>query len=168
MEYQHLHQDGGQDAQLVSSHRLEWARDVGVDVNAEEPEEDFVGVRKAMEATAGVTISWCLSDWTFENGPIRQIPGSVRRSPRPSLAAPEFVLIRNVALHSIRLCSRFRLRKRSQGGCESQPWSALPRAAASFATAAAGTAQRQVSLAPFSSFVHESVSLTEGVAGRQT
>ena len=78
MEYQHLHQDGGQDAQLVSSHRLEWARDVGVDVNAEEPEEDFVGVRKAMEATTGVTISWCLSDWTFENGPIRQIPGSVR------------------------------------------------------------------------------------------
>ena len=72
----------------MSSHRLEWARDVGVDVNAEEPEGDFVGVRKAMEATAGVTISWCLSDWTFENGPIRQIPGSVR-SPRPSLAAPE-------------------------------------------------------------------------------
>ena len=80
MEYQHLHQDGGQDAQLVSSHRLEWARDVGVDVNVEEPEGDFVGVRKAMEATAGVTISWCLSDWTFENGPIRQIPGSVRSS----------------------------------------------------------------------------------------
>eukprot|EP01046_Picozoa_sp_COSAG06_P005907 COSAG06_NODE_268_length_18811_cov_4.369549_11_plen_348_part_00 len=76
IEYQHLHQDGGQDPQHVSADRLEWAMQVGVDVDVRNPEDDFIGVRRAMEATAGVTISFCMSDWTFENGPIRQIPGS--------------------------------------------------------------------------------------------
>lgn len=88
IEYQHLHTDGV-DEQRPSKHRLEAARMKGIDVpeGAEFQDLDFRTQRMVMDVTnTGVTINFTLTELTWENGPIRQIPGthtSTRPPPRP-------------------------------------------------------------------------------------
>ncbi len=84
VEYQHLHADIV-DEQHISAGRLAQARELGMDV-PETPEAlDLGTARFVHERTPPhVTINFLMSDLTWENGPIRQIPGthaSVQRPP---------------------------------------------------------------------------------------
>jgi hypothetical protein len=86
VEYQHLHSDLVDD-QEIGPGRLAQARQLGVEV-PELPEElDHATARLILERTPPqVTINFLMSDLTWENGPIRQIPGThttVQRPPSP-------------------------------------------------------------------------------------
>jgi hypothetical protein len=84
VEYQHLHADI-QDDQQIDAGRLVQARGLGVEVPDDPNELDFATARMILERTPPlVTINFLMSDLTWENGPIRQIPGthaSVQRPP---------------------------------------------------------------------------------------
>jgi ectoine hydroxylase-related dioxygenase (phytanoyl-CoA dioxygenase family) len=90
IEYQHLHSDQ-QDPLELSPERLGQARRVGIEL----PDElDLATRRLIVENTAPfVTINFLMSEMTFENGPIRQIPGThATQSPPPSPAdEPEWM-----------------------------------------------------------------------------
>ena len=86
VEYQHLHSDLFDDQQ-ISAGRLAQARQLGIEVPDEVQDLDFATARMVLERTPPqVTINFLMSDLTWENGPIRQIPGthaSVQRPPSP-------------------------------------------------------------------------------------
>ncbi len=101
IEYQHLHIDI-YDHQDISEARLQQARDKGVDLRTGRPDIDEAiewrrrdgeegplehSRRLVLERTPPlVTINFLMSDLTWENGPIRQIPGThttVQRPPTP-------------------------------------------------------------------------------------
>lgn len=91
IEYQHLHSDG-RDAQKVLVERVAQARGLGIEIDLDnadnDPAEiDVPALKLMMEMTAPmVTINFLMSDLTWENGPIRQIPGThmvQQRPPRP-------------------------------------------------------------------------------------
>ncbi len=91
MEYQHLHtdgldpQDGNEDARLACCRRqgIEMPEGAFADL-------DFRTQRLVMDRTPpGVTINFVMSDLTWENGPIRQIPGTHTATERPPLPADE-------------------------------------------------------------------------------
>ena len=79
IEYQHLHTDG-LDAQLDGQSRLERllrADQLNLDSTKSFAAQDFKTQRRIMDfANTGVTINFTLNDLTWENGPIRQIPGT--------------------------------------------------------------------------------------------
>ena len=77
IEYQHLHSDG-KDGQHPSEARLEQARRVGVEFNTDSSGSfDVPTLKLIMEMTPPtVTINFLMADLTWENGPIRQIPGT--------------------------------------------------------------------------------------------
>ena len=96
IEYQHLHTDGldeQRDGQtrlnrLLARNRLK------LDPNQSFDELEFKTQRQVMDlANNGVTINFTMSELTWENGPIRQIPGThTNISPPPSLAdEPEWM-----------------------------------------------------------------------------
>jgi hypothetical protein len=94
IEYQHLHSDG-RDAQHLSGARLEQAKRLGVPLNTDNSGNFDVPTQKLiMEMTPPtVTINFLMCDLTWENGPIRQIPGThTAQQPPPSSAdEPEWM-----------------------------------------------------------------------------
>ncbi len=89
IEYQHLHADLW-DRQELPEGRIRQAEELGVDLKGRDPtsELDVRTQRRILERTPPiVTINFLMSDLTFENGPIRQIPGSHALQQRPP--APE-------------------------------------------------------------------------------
>ena len=87
IEYQHLHADGS-DAQVIPEGRVLQAELLGVDTKSAEadPALPLHTQRLIMELTPPhVTINFLMTDSTWENGPIRQIPGShISRQPPPT------------------------------------------------------------------------------------
>ncbi|MEM7130037.1 MAG: phytanoyl-CoA dioxygenase family protein [Chloroflexota bacterium] len=77
IEYQHLHSDG-RDAQLILDGRAEQAKHFDIEINPNSTGGvDLPALKLMMEMTAPmVTINFLMSDLTWENGPIRQIPGT--------------------------------------------------------------------------------------------
>lgn len=89
IEYQHLHTDGldeQQDGQARLERVLKLNR-LNLDQSKEFKELDFKSQRRVMDfANTGVTINFTMTDLTWENGPIRQIPGThTNLSPPPSI-----------------------------------------------------------------------------------
>ena len=85
VEYQHLHSDG-RDGQHLSEERIEQARRVGVEFDTDSSGNfDVPTIKLIMEMTPPtVTINFLMADLTWENGPIRQIPGThVVQQPPP-------------------------------------------------------------------------------------
>ncbi len=89
VEYQHLHMDL-QEHQNVPESRRQQAERLGVQMRFREGTEeiDLRTQREIVDHTPPIiTINFAMCDLTWENGPIRQIPGShkaVRRPPPPS------------------------------------------------------------------------------------
>ncbi len=87
IEYQHLHADLA-DVQRLTEGRLEHAKCVGVELETgSDPSDlDLPTQRLIVDRTPPlVTINFLMSDLTWENGPIRQIPGShTAQKPPPS------------------------------------------------------------------------------------
>lgn len=78
IEYQHLHADRI-DTQEFGEERLEHLRRMGTSIHPDKSfdELDFRSRRLVMDRTPPlVTINFLMSDLTWENGPIRQIPGT--------------------------------------------------------------------------------------------
>lgn len=95
IEYQHLHTDGV-DPQNNGDERLAWLRrhvlDIGVDVDPDAAFTalDFRTQRLLMDRlTPSVTINFVMTDLTWENGPIRQIPGTQTATQTPPVLADE-------------------------------------------------------------------------------
>ncbi|MEM7363839.1 MAG: phytanoyl-CoA dioxygenase family protein [Pseudomonadota bacterium] len=84
VEYQHLHTDGI-DAQDNGDVRLQYLRELGEDVpDGAFADLDFRTQRWVMDRTnPGVTINFVMTDLTWENGPIRQIPGTHTATEKP-------------------------------------------------------------------------------------
>ncbi len=91
IEYQHLHSDQ-KDSLQISTGRLEHAVALGIELRTRpgSSELDLATQRLVIERTAPfVTINFLLSDMTWQNGPIRQIPGSHAAQGSPPLPADE-------------------------------------------------------------------------------
>ena len=91
IEYQHLHVDSF-DTQALPEGRLAQARALGVDIEtgANPASFDLRTQRRVVERTPPVvTINFLMSDQTWENGPIRHIPGSHTSQQRPPLPEQE-------------------------------------------------------------------------------
>ena len=90
IEYQHLHSDG-RDGQHLSEARIEQARRVGVELNADRSGNlDVPTIKLIMEMTPPtVTINFLMADLTWENGPIRQIPGTHTAQQPPPITDDE-------------------------------------------------------------------------------
>lgn len=89
IEYQHLHTDGldeQQDGQARLERVLKLNR-LDLDPSKSFKDLDFKSQRRVMDfANTGVTINFTMTDLTWENGPIRQIPGThTNLSPPPTL-----------------------------------------------------------------------------------
>jgi len=87
VEYQHLHRDVFDNPRKMNSKRLEVARNLGIKVDPTIP-QTLPKEKLVYEMTPPViTINFLMSDMTWENGPIRQIPAThgVQQHP-PSLA----------------------------------------------------------------------------------
>jgi len=94
VEYQHLHSDV-EDEQVIPAGRIEQAVALGVDVKLDQHgEPDLLSKRLIMEMTPGyITINFLMSDLSWENGPIRQIPGThiTRQLPPTPQEEPEWM-----------------------------------------------------------------------------
>ncbi|MDG1205447.1 MAG: phytanoyl-CoA dioxygenase family protein [Pseudomonadales bacterium] len=94
VEYQHLHSDV-EDEQVIPAGRIEQAIASGVDVKLDERgEPDLLSKRLIMEMAPGyITINFLMSDLTWENGPIRQVPGThiTRQLPPTPEQEPEWM-----------------------------------------------------------------------------
>ena len=94
IEYQHLHSDG-RDGQHLSEARIEGARRVGVEFNTDGSGNfDVPTIKLIMEMTPPtVTINFLMADLTWENGPIRQIPGThtAQQPPPPTDDEPDWM-----------------------------------------------------------------------------
>jgi len=94
IEYQHLHSDG-KDAQHLSESRIKRAEALGVELKTDsEGNLDVPTLKLIMEMAApSVTINFVMSDLTWENGPIRQLPGThtVQQPPPTSADEPEWM-----------------------------------------------------------------------------
>jgi len=91
IEYQHLHSDQ-RDSLELPPERLAQARALGVELRtrADGDELDLATQRLVIERTAPwVTINFLMSDMTWENGPIRQIPGTHTAQGSPPAPADE-------------------------------------------------------------------------------
>ena len=78
IEYQHLHGDI-RDTQQLPEGRLRQAESLGIELRTEEDSDELTlhTRRLIIERTPPlVTVNFLMTDLTWENGPIRQIPGS--------------------------------------------------------------------------------------------
>ena len=85
VEYQHLHADVGE-SHHISEARLATAKALGLEIATEEEsgEPTLAARRRIVDFTPPVvTINFAMCDLTWENGPIRQIPGSHTWQMRP-------------------------------------------------------------------------------------
>jgi Phytanoyl-CoA dioxygenase (PhyH) len=95
IEYQHLHSDV-RDKLEITPERLRHAEAIGIELwKRPAPDDlDLATKRRIVECTAPyVTINFLMSDLTWENGPIRQIPGShaVESAPPTPEHEPEWM-----------------------------------------------------------------------------
>ena len=91
VEYQHLHADVGE-SHRISDARLATAKALGLDIATEEESGELTLAtrRRIVDYTPPVvTINFAMCDLTWENGPIRQIPGSHTWQMRPVPPAEE-------------------------------------------------------------------------------
>ncbi len=91
IEYQHLHADQ-KDSLALPPGRVRQAAALGVELRARpgSDELDLATQRLILERTAPlVTINFLLDEMTWENGPIRQIPGSHAAQSSPPLPTDE-------------------------------------------------------------------------------
>jgi hypothetical protein len=91
IEYQHLHWDQ-KDSLAMPAGRLQAAAKLGVELRTRPGSNDLdlATQRLIVERTAPlVTINFLLAETTWENGPIRQIPGSHASQATPPLPADE-------------------------------------------------------------------------------
>jgi hypothetical protein len=96
IEYQTLHSDGDREHFQLPSARLEQARRLGIEVRTDDTStvQDYRTLQQIIERTPPVvTINFLMTDMTWENGPIRQIPGTqLRPGQAPSPAdEPEWM-----------------------------------------------------------------------------
>ncbi len=93
IEYQHLHTDGvDMQNREEGDRRLAFARQQGLDIEPGKSFEDldFRTQRLVMDRSpGGVTINFVMTDLTWENGPIRQIPGTQTATQTPPVPAEE-------------------------------------------------------------------------------
>jgi len=78
IEYQHLHGDIREDHRLPEA-RLQQAESLGIELRTEDGSEELTlrTRRMIIERTPPlVTVNFLMTDLTWENGPIRQIPGT--------------------------------------------------------------------------------------------
>ncbi len=94
IEYQHLHSDI-RDSQQLFEERIEQAKRVGVELEKDDSGNLSVATQRLIvEMTPPmVTINFLMCDLTWENGPIRQIPGThaLQQSPPSSTDEPEWM-----------------------------------------------------------------------------
>ncbi len=93
IEYQHLHRDF-QESHALSEARLAQARALGLLATEVSSPPDFASQRLIIEGTPTfVTINFLMSDMTWENGPIRHIPGThaTQQSPPSPEEEPEWM-----------------------------------------------------------------------------
>ena len=90
VEYQHLHADVAE-SNALSPERIEAARGLGIEVRQDAAGEiENATRRRIVDFTPPiVTINFAMCELTWENGPIRQIPGSHAWPMRPSPPAEE-------------------------------------------------------------------------------
>jgi hypothetical protein len=91
IEYQHLHFDTKEPLQIPDG-RLRHAAAVGIELrrDADSGQLDLGTQRLIVERTAPyVTINFLMSDLTWENGPIRQVPGTQAMQGSPPWPADE-------------------------------------------------------------------------------
>lgn len=91
VEYQGLHADTRDTFQIGPARRVQAER-VGIRLNKipDTDELDAATCSLILERTPPhVTINFLMSDFTWENGPIRQIPGTQGRVPKPPMLADE-------------------------------------------------------------------------------
>ena len=96
IEYQALHSDGDREHFQMPSERVEQARRVGVELRRDNASAvpHYGTLQRIIERTPPVvTINFLMTGMTWENGPIRQIPGTqLRPDQAPSPAAePEWM-----------------------------------------------------------------------------
>ena len=95
IEYQHLHADLVE-RQQTPDRRVKQAERLGVELRTKENSEELelATKRAVVDHTAPcITINFLMSDLTWENGPIRQIPASHKavRHPPPPSEEPEWM-----------------------------------------------------------------------------
>ena len=95
IEYQHLHADV-HESNALSPERIEAARALGIEIGTEDGSEEVDNAtrRRIVDCTPPiVTINFAMCDLTWENGPIRQIPGSHawRMKPTPPAEEPAWM-----------------------------------------------------------------------------
>ena len=86
VEYQHLHADVAE-SQRISEARLATASAIGIEIRRDEESGELEAAtrRRIVDCTPPVvTINFAMCDLTWENGPIRQIPGSHAWQMRPT------------------------------------------------------------------------------------
>ena len=91
IEYQHLHADV-QESNALSPERIAAARALGIEIRTDDGSEDVDNAtrRRIVDCTPPiVTINFAMCDLTWENGPIRQIPGSHAWPMQPTPPAEE-------------------------------------------------------------------------------
>ena len=91
IEYQHLHADV-HESNALSPERIEAARALGIEIGTEDGSEEVDNAtrRRIVDCTPPiVTINFAMCDLTWENGPIRQIPGSHAWPMKPTPPAEE-------------------------------------------------------------------------------
>ena len=90
IEYQALHVDGDRESYQISEARLRTAEKLGIKIRMHGEEIDQSTRQLIIERTPPmVTINFLMTDLTWENGPIRQIPGTQGRVAKPPSAIEE-------------------------------------------------------------------------------
>ncbi len=95
VEYQHLHSDVYERFNLPEK-RIEQAEALGIEIRRDEESGEIEDRTKRLicdRTPAIITINFMMSDLTWENGPIRQIPGTqmAARHPPPPSEEPEWM-----------------------------------------------------------------------------
>ena len=95
VEYQHLHSDVYERFNLPDS-RIKQAEALGIDIRRDENTGEVEDRTKRLicdRTPSIITINFMMSDLTWENGPIRQIPGThtAARHPPPPTEEPEWM-----------------------------------------------------------------------------
>src|SRR6185437_14975196 len=91
IEYQTLHSDRRENFELPPA-RLEQARRMGIELRTRSDDEGLDDRTRSLifrRTPPLVTINFLMTDLTFENGPIRQIPGTQTRADSPPTQADE-------------------------------------------------------------------------------
>ena len=99
IEYQALHTDGDREHFQMPPARIEQARRLGIEPGANAGEQDIRGFHRVIERTPPVvTINFLMTDMTWENGPIRQIPGTQAHAGHPPspIDEPEWMRLSTV------------------------------------------------------------------------